>query len=192
LDQRTGLPPGLADYVLGLACRAVAGWSAIPGGADLRIAVNVSARQILGPGFVPTVSAALVDAGLEPDRLILEIAESAELDDPVAQEHLRQVAASGVFLALDDFGAVDVSATVLRAFPVAQIKVDQVFTTGSAETLQLVLSVARLLAGETVVQGIDTAEQLAALPSGTCAQGDHVAVPMSAYEMGEWLGLRVS
>lgn len=192
LDQRAGQLAGLGEYLLGVSCQALAGWSEVPGGERLRVAVNVSARQVLSPGFVPMVAAALAGAHLAPERLILELVENAQLDQPAAREHLRQVAEIGVRLALDDYGADDGLATGPRSFPVTQIKVDRSFTTQPVETLELVLSVAGLLAPETVVQGIDTADQVATVPDGALTQGDHVAIPMSAYGVREWLGLRVA
>lgn len=189
--ERTGRSTSLGTHVLRTACRELAGWLALPGTGALRIGVNVTARQVLDPGFAGTVTEALAEAGLPPERLILEIVESAQLDDPIARAQLGAVTADGVHLAMDEFGTGYISFGSLRSLPISQTKIDRAFMTSPEETLRLVVSVAQLLGAEIVVQGVDTAERADALPGAISGQGTYLASPMPARDIREWLAVRV-
>jgi EAL domain-containing protein (putative c-di-GMP-specific phosphodiesterase class I) len=193
LAERTGQSVALGTYVLRAACRQLAAWDGIPGTAVPRIGVDTSARQLLDPAFAATVARTLAEAGLAADRLVLEIVESEHLDDEVARDELQRITATGVRIALDDFGTGYVSFGALRSFPIAQIKLHPSFVgePRGGETLQLVISVGRVLGAEPVVQGISSAEQAAGLPAGAAGQGPFVAPVMAPNEVPEWLALHV-
>jgi diguanylate cyclase (GGDEF)-like protein len=185
--ERTGQSASLGTHVLRRACRELASWLDLPGAGSLRIGVNVAARQVLDPGFASTVTEALAAAGLPPERLVLEVVESQQLDDPMARAQLQTVTAGGVRLAMDEFGTGYVSFGSLRSLPFSQIKIASTFMTGPQDTLRLVVSVAQLLGAEIVVQGIDTAERVDAFLGVTSGQGTQLAAPMPAGDVREWL-----
>jgi EAL domain-containing protein (putative c-di-GMP-specific phosphodiesterase class I) len=96
----------------------------------LRISINLSLRQIQDSDIVADVRDALEEAGLEPDRLTLEITESVLMDDTeLAVSRLRDLKALGVTLALDDFGTGYSSLSYLSRFPVDILKMDRSFLT---------------------------------------------------------------
>src|SRR5690606_12960691 len=101
------------------AAEQVGRWQGIPGHEDLRVAVNVSARQVHDASFPEVVGELRDESLLRPGSLWLEITESVLLDDVVvAGERLEELAALGAHLALDDFGTGYSSLTYLRRLPV--------------------------------------------------------------------------
>ncbi len=123
----------IGAWVLHAACRQAALWAkAGPGGSPLHMAVNVSARQLAqGSGLVQLVAEELRSAGIDPATLILEVTESAVMDD--AEQTLAiltDLKALGVRLAIDDFGTGYSSLIYLKRFPVDQLKVDRAFVSG--------------------------------------------------------------
>lgn len=189
LVERTGQVGAFGAHILRTACRQFADWSGLPQATRMRIGVNVTARQVLDPGFADTVAAVLTETGMKSDRLLLEIVESEHMDDPAARAHLRAVAAMGVGIALDDFGTGYVSLTSLRSFPVHQIKTDPDLCGGDEGSLRLVISVGELLGTETVVQGLTNPAHAANLRSTSVAsgQGSLFGPPMPAADFTSWL-----
>jgi diguanylate cyclase (GGDEF)-like protein/PAS domain S-box-containing protein len=185
----------LGEWVLHEACRQLAEWRA-SGAADsaLRIAVNVSARQLASPKLPEVVDSALQAAGLDPGALCLEITESSALHDtPLVRANLRAIKELGVSLALDDFGVGFSSLSQIRALPpVDVIKVDRSFTSGlgtsSSDTavVTAVLSLAHSLGLTTVAEGVETADQLGRLCDLGCdvAQGYYFARPQGPDVVG--------
>lgn len=167
LAERTGQLAGLTGWVLHTIGERRAG---LP---DLPIGLNVNAGQLLDPRFGGIVLDALTGSGLPADRLILEIVESARMDDEVALDQLRRLAGRGVRIALDDFGGSHVSLGSLGAYPIHQIKVDAAYLTGDPGSLDLVLALAQLLGAPAVVQGVTDGRQLDRLArtSAVGAQG---------------------
>jgi diguanylate cyclase (GGDEF)-like protein len=124
LAEETGLIVPLGRWVLRAACRAAARW----GDPDAFVSVNVSARQLQRPGFAAEVSAALADAGLRADRLVLELTEGVLVADTEATlARLHALKALGVRLAVDDFGTGYSSLAYLHRFPLDVLKVDKTF-----------------------------------------------------------------
>ena len=131
----------------------------------LEIAVNVSAVQLRDNGLVDDVLRALDSSGLDPSRLILELTESAVVNDiEAAAITLCELRTHGVRIALDDFGAGYASLRHLRAFPVDIVKLDRSFVVNSLENDSTVLSglisMASSLGMETVGEGIEEPGQL--------------------------------
>jgi diguanylate cyclase (GGDEF)-like protein/PAS domain S-box-containing protein len=188
----------LGEWVLREACHQLAEWRAA-GTADpsLRVAVNVSARQLSSPKLPQTVAGALEAAGLDPRALCLEITESSALHDtPLVRTNLRAIKELGVSLALDDFGVGFSSLSQIRALPpVDVIKVDRSFTAGlgssssDAAVVTAVLSLARSLGLKTVAEGVETADQLGRLGDLGCdvAQGYYFARPQAPGAIAELL-----
>ncbi|NAZ88493.1 sensor domain-containing phosphodiesterase [Kineococcus indalonis] len=166
--EASGLVVALGRHVLTEACRQVAAWRAAgPGTAGLRLAVNVSGRQLAEPGVVGTVHRALEEAGLPPGALTLELTETALVHGGDVQPALRELRAGGVRLALDDFGTGYSSLAYLRDFPVDELKVDRGFTASLGESARSVsitaaaVGLAHELGCEVVVEGVETPAQLA-------------------------------
>ena len=197
--EGTGLIVPLGRFVLREACRQTAAWLVEFGPDALqKIAPNVSVRQLHDPDFVAGVRAALADSGLPPDRLVLELTESAVLRGPQVSRTLHELHDMGVRLALDDFGTGESSLSLLRAFPASIIKLDKSFVDGieldepgtpAADARQAVARAVVQLAGalglDTVAEGIENQEQADRLRrlGYTLGQGYHLARPMTAGEM---------
>lgn len=185
LAEETGLITELGLWILREAVSQLASWrSTIP---DMRLNVNVSARQTLDPEFVTDVAKSLADANLPGTVLTLELTESVLMDDPdLALVQLRQLKNLGVRLSIDDFGTGYSSLSYLRQFPVDQLKIDRSFVSGiTTDKDQLavtstVMQLGRTLRLETVAEGIEDADQLAVLHDLGCdlGQGFHLARPM--------------
>src|SRR5690606_37311772 len=101
--EHSDLILGLGDWALATACRQLQSWSGRA--RDLRLAVNVSARQFLSSGFTDAVARVLSSTGVDPSRLELEITEGVLVDDrEEAVAILDRLNALGVQIAVDDFG----------------------------------------------------------------------------------------
>jgi diguanylate cyclase (GGDEF)-like protein len=164
--ERTGLIVPVGGWVLGVACGLAAEWWRAHGDAAPRsMSVNVSGRQLREPDFVDDVTAALDDAGLPPDRLIIEMIETAVLDGSEINETLHKLRELGVRLALDDFGTAASSLGLLLTVPVTSLKLDRSFVEGivtvtrQAAVATAVAQIARALSLDLVAEGIETTEQ---------------------------------
>jgi diguanylate cyclase len=190
LAEETELIVPIGRWVLMEACRRAVELDSRPDG--LEIAVNVSAVQLRDPGLIDDVQHALESAGLAPSRLILELTESAVINDvESAAITLCELRTHGVRIALDDFGSGYRSLQHLRAFPVDIVKLDRSFVISSLEHDSTVLSglieMASNLGMETVGEGIEEPGQLAMLRSLRCryAQGFLIARPMPSDRLDE-------
>ena len=171
LAEETGFVVPLGRWVLQTACRAAAGW---PGRTT--VAVNVSARQLADPGIVTDVASALVASGLPADRLVLEITESAIMDD-VEQSAavLGELKALGAVLAIDDFGTGHSSLSHLRDLPVDVLKIDRSFVAPLVQPsraerafVRAIVDLARALGMRTVAEGVEVQTQYDVLQALGC------------------------
>ncbi|MDQ1727760.1 MAG: hypothetical protein QOK14_1805, partial [Frankiaceae bacterium] len=168
IAEESGMIVRLGAHVLELACAQTARWRADhPALANLRVAVNLSARQLADAALVSTVEDVLARTGLPPDALWLEITESMLMADADGAIHvLKALREVGVHLSIDDFGTGYSSLSYLRRFPVEELKIDRSFIvamSGSADDAAIVASVTALahtLGLEVVAEGIETVEQL--------------------------------
>jgi EAL domain-containing protein (putative c-di-GMP-specific phosphodiesterase class I) len=175
--------------VLAAACAEAVGWNRDRDGREpLRVAVNLSPRQLSHPGAVEFVLETLVKAGLPPELLCVEITESAFVDDAAATlATLNRLKELGVRLALDDFGAGYSSLTYVRRFPIDTLKIDRSFIEGIAGSnedeaiVTAVLAMGRALGVHVVAEGVETEEQAECLRSLGCtlAQGYLFSRPIS-------------
>ncbi|MEO5680775.1 MAG: EAL domain-containing protein, partial [Acidimicrobiales bacterium] len=202
LAEETGLIVPIGAEVLRTACRQAATWqAAIPdqgnqGPRQLSLSVNLAPRQLLDPSLFDVVEAALVDAGLLPSQLCLEITESVLLSDADASARaMARLRGLGVSIAVDDFGTGFSSLTYLKQFPVDVLKIDRSFVEGlgrSREDRAIVASVVDLAHAfglTTIAEGVETIEQLAELRTIGCEQGQGYlwSRALPAPEASSWL-----
>ena len=176
--EDTGLIVPLGRLVLDRACAALAGWRGA--GHDVRVAVNVSVRQLESSTFVESVAAILDRHGLPPATVTLEITESVLLGDGErALRALGMLRDLGVGLAVDDFGTGWSSLSYLRRLPVDTVKIDRSFVAGLATEQDLqaltraIVTLGHDLGKHLVGEGVETPEQAAHLLAMGCrlAQG---------------------
>jgi diguanylate cyclase (GGDEF)-like protein len=181
----------IGRVVLRRACEQLARWSDDPRLRTLHVAVNLSPRHLSNLTVVDDVRRALEATGVEASRLVVEITETALVDDPVlAAEHLSEIRSLGVRTALDDFGTGYTSLAHLRRLPVDIIKVDRSLVVAGAEdtadarVLGLVVGTAHALGMQVVAEGIETAAQCDLVASLGCdeLQGYLVSRPVPAGE----------
>jgi diguanylate cyclase len=173
IAEESGLILQIGEWVLRTACREAATWD-----RPLVVAVNVSAVQLHSSQFAQLVHEVLLQTGLGPYRLELEITETALVRDKNrALATLRQLKNLGVRIAMDDFGTGYSSLSNLRAFPFDKIKIDGSFirsvdSSGEAATIvRAVLGLGRGLGLPVLAEGVETAGELAFLAGEHCTQG---------------------
>jgi diguanylate cyclase (GGDEF)-like protein len=162
LAESTGLIVPIGNWVLQRACAEAASWP-----SHIKIAVNISAVQFKKGNLFDVILCTLVETGLAPDRLELEITETALLENQ--EEHLaviRQLKNLGISIALDDFGTGYSSVNYLTVFPFDKIKIDKSFTQGVLNRREYravvasTLALAQGLGTVTTAEGVETEEQL--------------------------------
>jgi diguanylate cyclase (GGDEF)-like protein len=176
LAERVGLVGRLGRQVLEQACRQLAAWRREhPRAIDWKVAVNLAATQLDDVDLVELVGDTLERTGLDYDRLILEVTESALAHDtPGALARLFELRRRGVRLAIDDFGTGYSSLSRLRELPFDILKIDRSFVRTiisqhePTPILQALFSMTRGLALEVVAEGLETPVQLAALTAHDC------------------------
>jgi EAL domain-containing protein (putative c-di-GMP-specific phosphodiesterase class I) len=179
IAEANGLIVPIGAGVIDAACRQAAQWTRESVDSRLlTVAVNLSARQLASRDLLETVTRALADSGLDPQLLLLEVNESALLEEagrcaPV----LHALHALGVRLCVDDFGARHSSLRMLRDLPVSALKVDRSFVTGLGEAdkdaavVSAVVAFAHALGITVTAQGIDGSRQLSEVRSLGCDRG---------------------
>ena len=201
--EESGQIVDLGRWALHEASRQLAVWDAA--GYKLQMGVNVSTRQLRGSAergwpLRDEVAAACAASGIAPDRLVLEITESAFLGSfDTALAELAALKALGVHIALDDFGTGYSSLSYLRRLPVDILKIDREFVSGMttedhvAALAELVVRLGKRLGMEIVAEGVETAEEAAGVLAIGCVlgQGFHLGRPSSPAEFDELLAARV-
>ncbi|RYV52921.1 putative bifunctional diguanylate cyclase/phosphodiesterase [Pengzhenrongella frigida] len=186
IAEQTRLILPIGRWVLATAAREVVRVRAITG-LPLRVNVNVTACQLQETDFIEHVLTVLAETGLEADALVLELTESAVLDDPeAAVTMLSRARAAGMHVALDDFGTGYSSLSHLLQLPVDIVKVDRSFlrnVTTSARTRQLLhalVDLAHQLDMSVTVEGVESEDENAAVVEAGCdtIQGFLLARPM--------------
>ena len=166
LAVETGLIDALGDAVMLKALRQLQAWP----DRRLSMAINVSVRQFLRPAFAAKVISRLVEFGIEPHRLCLEITESQMMENPRrALAILAELRAAGTEIAIDDFGTGFSSMAYVRDLPATLLKIDKLFVAGlphsprDVAVVTAILQLAHSLGMRTVAEGVETVEQLATL-----------------------------
>jgi diguanylate cyclase (GGDEF)-like protein len=191
--EHTGLVKPLTRYVMREAVRSCAKWHEI--GLDLDVAVNLSARDLLDLHLPDEVRLLLMETGIEPGRLELEITENTILSDPVrTRAILGRLKELGVRLAIDDFGSGYSSLGYLKRLPLDVLKIDKSFVMtmmdddDSAAIVRSTIDLAHNLGLEVVAEGVATAEISGVLDKLHCdaAQGFYFSSPIAAEEVAAW------
>jgi diguanylate cyclase (GGDEF)-like protein/PAS domain S-box-containing protein len=169
----------LGRWVLQQACRDLCQWRrGIGGGNGLRLAVNISGRHLQHGELARDVAQALQDSGLEPGNLVIELTESTIMYNTDANlERFHRLKALGVRLAIDDFGTGYSSLSYLHRFPIDILKIDRSFISSltnsdnGPELARAVITLGETLGLDTVAEGIEAEQQVAALLALGCAAG---------------------
>lgn len=189
LAEETGLILPIGEWVLRRACQEASSWT-----EPHKIAVNLSPVQLAHTDFPRLVHQILIETGLKPSRLELEITETAMIADLDRTTHiLRQMKLLGVSVAMDDFGTGYSSLSTLRAFPFDKIKLDRSFMSElndspqSRAIIRAVLALGESLEIPVLAEGVETQEQLRFLRSQGCdeVQGYLLGRPQRELEQAQ-------
>ena len=181
IAEESGLIAPIGEWVLREACREAASWP-----LPKAVGVNLSPKQFLKDGLPQFVHAVLLETGLAPHRLELEITESVLIDDfSRVSAMLRQLKALGVRVAMDDFGTGYSSLSYLHSFPFDKIKIDASFVSSlhvnpsSVAVIRAIVGLGGGLGVPLIAEGVETEEQLEFLRSAGCpeAQGFLIGAP---------------
>jgi diguanylate cyclase (GGDEF)-like protein len=191
IAEETGGIIDIGAWVLRTACAQLRIWQErMP---DLAVAVNVSGSQLQDAGLVGQVRRAILESGIDPTSLILEVTESILVAEPAAEAMLRQLKATGAMLAIDDFGTGYSSLSYLRRFPIDIMKIDMEFTkeieTPEGEALfGGIVVLGRSLGLTIVAEGIERSAQRDLVTRSTCdsGQGYLFARPQAPELIAEW------
>ncbi len=190
IAEDAGLIVSLTDFVLRSACRQLKDWQQRDASfAALNMHVNLSGNDVAHPNMVARVTAALVDARLEPQHLTLELTENilmARLE--AAMPALTELRRLGVGLSIDDFGTGYSSLRHLSSLPVGSLKIDRAFVCGlergsnDVAVVRAIIQLGNSLGKSIIAEGIETAAQLEQLREMGCAsgQGFHMSRPLAA------------
>ena len=181
--ESSGLIKAVGEWVLRTACRQVKEWQDYMF-RDLRISVNLSARQFEGSDLVASVERALAESGLPPTHLELEITESLLMEDTErTRSTLLDLKALGVRIAIDDFGTGFSSLAYLTTFPLDCLKIDRSFvhdiTTNEDDrtVADAIIGLGHSLRLDVIAEGVETEEQLEMLKGCDGFQGFLVSRP---------------
>jgi diguanylate cyclase (GGDEF)-like protein len=199
LAERRGLMASIGRIVFAKAITEAAGWhrAGLPFG---RLALNVSESELKQSDFVPFLLQTLVDKGLPPENLALEIVESVILDDEKTgiAPKLRRLRAEGIHLELDDFGTGYASLTHVSPREIDRLKIDRRFVQNinvNRENAMIVRAITELASGlgiAVVAEGAETIDELDVLRTLGCdeVQGFAIAAPMNPDQIRGWLTAR--
>lgn len=164
IAEESDLIVSLGEWVLAHACTLLA--QPVLSERQLRLSVNVSARQFRQPGFVSQLRALLASTGAAPRLLTLEVTEGLVIDDfDDAVAKMRELATLGVDISLDDFGTGYSSLAYLKRLPIHEIKIDRSFVheaptnADDGVLVESILSVARHFGLRVVAEGVETQAQ---------------------------------
>jgi len=193
--EETGLIVEIGAWVMRTACAQNMAWHQA-GLGNLRVAVNLSARQFGDIDLVPSLEAVLADTGLAPALLEIELTESLFMSDITpAVETLHRIKALGVNLSIDDFGTGYSSLSYLSRFPIDVLKIDRSFVSdigkdaNDAAIVASIIALAHNLKLAVIAEGVETIEQLDYLRRQGCdeMQGYYFSRPLPAEEFEQLL-----
>ncbi len=191
IAESIGVIGDIGEWALAEACRQAVAWEG-EGRTGLRMAVNLSARQIAEGNLVDRVTAILAETGMKPGMLDLEITESMLMTDTDrAEKCLSDLHALGIQIAVDDFGTGYSSLSYLKRFTIDDLKIDRVFVQDlpgdedDAAIVRAIVAVAKSLGMHTVAEGVETQAQLDFLKQLECdeVQGFLFSRPVPAKDL---------
>jgi diguanylate cyclase (GGDEF)-like protein/PAS domain S-box-containing protein len=192
LAEESGLIVEMGEWILREACREAASWK-----VPLQVAVNLSPAQFTHGDLVGLVHSILLETGLAPDRLELEITEGVLIEDfDRGLALLRRLKTLGVRISMDDFGSGYSSLSYLQAFPFDKIKIDRAFVINlgrnpqSAAIVRAVVDLGHALEMSIVAEGVETQEQLRFLADEGCdaVQGYFIGKPLPILQYAAAVG----
>ena len=188
LAEESGLIKGLGEWVLRQACRDIRGW--LDKGIEVpHVAVNVSPLQFRDSDLMGQIRRALAEFKVAPERLYIEVTESALMDDvPRSEAMLNELKELGLKLSLDDFGTGYSSLSYLKRFPFDKVKIDQSFvrdiTSSQSDQVlvKVIISMAHGLGLKVIAEGVETEAQCEIMRTSVCdeIQGFYFSRPISA------------
>jgi diguanylate cyclase (GGDEF)-like protein/PAS domain S-box-containing protein len=175
IAEKTNQIIKIGHWVLAQACQQLKVWEADPVLSQIKLSVNISAKQFLYINFVQELREILEKIAINPDQLKLELTETAVIDniDDVINK-MRVLRQMGVRISLDDFGIGHSSLVYLKKLPVTQIKIDQSFVqdvltdSNDAAIIQMVLAVGKTINCDVVAEGVEQLEQYELLRDFGC------------------------
>jgi diguanylate cyclase (GGDEF)-like protein len=191
--EQTGYIKAVTHWVLNGVFRQCAAWRA--GGLELRVSVNISARDLHNPDFPRTLAELAAAHGMGPEAVALEVTESAVMEDPAhALAILERLHEMGVRLAIDDFGTGYSSLAYLKRLPVDELKIDKSFVIGlardpdDAAIVRATIDLAHHMGLTVTAEGVEDRNVLETLRRLGCdhAQGLYVSRPLPAAELERW------
>ena len=195
IAEESGLIVPIGRWVLTHACEQVSKWRTADG-STLKLAVNLSARQLEQKQFLDEFTKIMADSGFEPKQLEIEVTEALlTRADGESSRALAKLSRLGVQISVDDFGTGQSRFADLRRHQLSKFKIDDSYVAeltgdvGGRNIVAAMISMARNLGMEVVAEGVETAEQRDMLLELGCskAQGMYFAPPMPAFELVAWL-----
>jgi len=193
--EETGLIIPIGKWVLKTACAQNVAWQQ-QGLPTIRMAVNLSLRQLTDDNLIDDIRTALKDTGMAPNLLELEITESAVMHNPALMiSILTKIKRLGVRLAIDDFGTSYSSLSQIKHFPIDTLKVDRSFIrnipkeTEDKEITKAIIAMGKTLSLTVVAEGVETIEQINFLKEHSCGemQGYYFSKPIVPEHFAELL-----
>ena len=191
----------LVHVVTDAVARAAAEWFAARGSSNReRLSINISASELGNSDLHGRLTRICADAGVSPERIVLEVTETSAMSDAtVSLEALTRLRLDGFQLSIDDFGTGYSSMTQLASMPFTEVKVDRSFVQNLGNSLpaevmvRSMLQLSRGLGLECTAEGVESALALEVLSRLGCdfAQGYHIARPMPASDIDDWLAANV-
>lgn len=186
IAEETGLIVPIGEWVMREACKQTVIWHKM-GYSHLKVAVNLSEKQLRQKNIIETILQVLSDTKLDKEHLELELTETAILDDTINQV-IKEFKTIGLSLAVDDFGTGYSGLSYLKRFSVDKLKVDQSFirdipdNTDSVAIVSAILAMGHELKIKTLAEGVETVEQLEFLKSKGCnyVQGYYFSKPLES------------
>lgn len=188
--EQSGLIVEIGQWVVEEACAQASRWQN-EGQYPIRIAINVSVRQMRSPGFAKAVQSVLTDTGLDPKWLEIEVTESMIQDEDIMIDTLHELRAVGVSVAIDDFGTGYSCLRSIKSLPIERIKIDRAFINGipqntdDAALAEAMIAMARTLGLKVTAEGVETAAQRDFLRAQGCSelQGFLFSKPVPAEQL---------